>query len=435
MKVALSAYRWAEDQAAQQVWSYREISRCGNLGSSAYTGQIEESLRTQVETLLPLPLSIDLPITDQGPRFSVITPQSIKDMLLNYLPWQAQEFSVELPSMPTIPTMITAGLRFDSGIQIEFDVELKLVGIVPEHIVGELEEFQPLSLKPHDPVLQVLRRYIESAPDTDNLTRYERTGIVLITAFRFGYSQAEWIKELIIGWPKLRQRYLEESQVQVVIREVTALIARMGVLRLDWSPRVPPFEEIAGVVKIALERRLSEGAEWLQYVPEEPLDAQTHRVGVLVRGISVGEILVQRQISFLPDRVREELMTTKPLSTGTSQFITDEDVITFADRETGKAVDLTDSLGRPDYRSRSEALARVCHFLLDRDLLDNTQFRRTLWSYYAAKGAEQLPKDVKNARYYYLQFLRMYYQEGMREHLKALAPSSFPSWPTYLLPI
>lgn len=428
MKEALSAFKGSEDPAAQQVWSYlAESPDAASLAVQIELRRIEASLRTQVADSIPLPLSIILPIADQGPNFPIITPRSMKDRLLGCLPWQAQEFDVQLPSMPTIPTTITVGVRFISGIQIGIEVELTLVSDpVPEHMAGELAEFQSLILRPNDLVLQVLQDYVQSTSSTDLFTRYERTGTVLVTAFHYGYSRTKWIKELLGGWPQLRQQYLEENQVQAVIREVTAIVARMGVVHLDWSLRTPSLEEIAGVAKRALEQKLTEGAKWLQCVSKERLDAQTHRVEVMVRGTSVGEILVRRKISFLPDRVREELIAARPFNMDLYQFMTDEESITFADRETGRAVDLKDGSGRADYRARTEALARVCRFLLDRDLLDNTQFRRTLWSYYAAKGAEQLGKNLNNARYYYLQFLRMYYQEGMREHLKALAPLEFP---------
>lgn len=431
MREALQALKYSKSFPAVMVWRYLLGEADERLDRLVVESKLLAERKTWLaerEAQLPDPIVVPVERTEYGPQLDTITPERIHQVVEELLGERVPDLRVRSAFPFTRPGEYLLELEFFKGLVLSrtIRIEVNQDELPPDCLEG-LREASPISLPKTRDTLEALRQYLDEASPSDILTYYPRMSSVLITAYDAGHWKSPWVQNVLREWRASRQEYVLNRK----LREVGELVEQLN-RRGPWMiPEQYDAEEFSEqkVLEIA-QGIVSEDIELSQYPIELSFDGDVDRVslhvGVFWQQLPIGELKLVRPSILMPADIRREILRAELSHLAEMTNCTSEQrLLKIADRENRNALRIVDERNRRDYPARARYLAGICRVLLERGKIEEVQFKRTLTCYYAARGGEFFMGDPLKARRYYLLFFRMLYQEGMLEHLKAIAPLDY----------
>lgn len=428
IREALGPFRHSESLPAIIIWRCLSGEADEKLDHPITKSKLLAERKAWLETNLPDPIVVPVEIAKHGPRLDTLTSKRIREVV------------EQLIGEATPDLQISGSLSFsrlgDHLLQLEFSEGLVLSRTVrPELLQDELPSdcleglanASALSLSETADVMQALQQYLSGISPSDILVYYPRMGKVLITAYNAGYWKSPWVQDVLREWRSRQEEYVLNQE----LREVGKLVERLN-RRGPWmiSEQYDTEELFEQKVLEVARGIVSEDAGLSQYPInlsyDGGMDLPVLPVAVLLRRVPVGTIRLLRSATFMPvDIHRDILQAGISHLTDMRNCTSEQKLLEIADRENKNALKIVDEQNRRDHPARAQYLAGICRVLLERGMIAGVQFKRTLTCYYVDRGREFFMNDPPRARRYYLLFFQMLYQEGMLEHLKAIAPLDY----------
>jgi len=384
---------------------------------------------TEYEARLPDPIMVPVEITEYGPQLDIITPERVHRSVEQLLGETASDFQVRSVFPFTRLGGYSLQIEFLKGFVLSRTIRLELrQEKLPLDCLAGLKRTSPIPLPETADIGEWLQQYLAQASPSDILAYYPRMSDVLMTAYNAGYWKSPWVQDVLREWRTRREEYALNRK----LREVGEIVEQLN-RRGPWV--IPEQHDTEGLS----EQKVLEIAQGIVFEDVEPsrypiklgfdggVDRVVLPVEVSLQRVPIGTIRLLRHIVFLPtDICRKILQAEVSHLTEMVNCTSEQELLDIADRENSDALRIVDERKRPDHAARARYLAGICRVLLERGVVVEVQFKRTLTCYYAARGGEFFYiDDPLKARRYYLLFFRMLYQEKMLEHLKAIAPLDY----------
>lgn len=433
---ALSDRKYQTDFYSRMIWGYLlgEHDQLNALKGEVLTQKLVNERKIWVETVLPKPLLVKIPTTPNGPIFESVTSQSLRKYICSFLVgYSGIEVSGTFPLIGEGTHSIL--LSFNDGVTIELFVELMLDNEPLPNWV--LERFQALSLIPIGYDVDVIAHFqqlIEKDSPSDILNYYPALGNILYTSYKMGYWKNEIVRNFFVEWEKRYDEYVLNIEIQRIRSVVDDVNQAANLIPLEEDDENLDRKKIELMAIKLLEEKSSFPLEKVGVVCSDSEFAKKSiiNVDITLGNIPIGKIHLNRATLFLPQSVRKEIFEIEiPYLLDRLRSIKSLDsLIDAADNETKHAVDhLSPDAVDPDLNdmdNRANHLAVICRVLMERGDISSWQFKRTLTSYYAARGQETLDDHPLQSRRYLLLFYRMIFQEKVNQHLKAIKPFDYP---------
>ncbi len=429
VREALEEFKTSGDFATTAVWRYL----CGELeeglGRLVLEKKVLQEKMAWVESRVPEPLSLLVETAQGGPQFSKLTAEAVGNRIREYLGEPAEDLQVNTSLPLSRAGDYAVRLQFSGGLELTRTIRVQLErDELPPDCADGFSDVPLLSVLGTQDILKQLQESLSKESPGEILSYFPLMASVLRTAFDEGYWKSAWVQSVLQEWRARREEYLLNKE----LKEAGERLAQIN----DRGPWTIPEEDDTDNLTERRILEISQGViERSGPVSERPLDMRVDGgmtrsvlcVQVSVMGSPIGTLTLLRSVPFLPTVVRREIQAASTASLGhLASIMSNDDMLSAANKENREALKVVDGQGRPDYSARSRQLAAICRVLLERGLVDNVQFKRTLSCFYAARGGELFRSSPLQARTYYLLFFRMLFREKMLEYMKAFRALDYP---------
>ena len=433
-KQILAEYKNSGDYHSHILWKYLSGEQSELLDKEIVLKKMEQERINWVQSIIPNPFVVKIPINANGPRVDFISKEYVTDLIAKELQGYSGRLEIIIKDFRARVGEYSAQLLLDDDIQIKFEIHFALEqDPLPLDIAQRLSEANDLiagrddSIS-HADIVLFLQNTLDCEPQSDVLSFYPLMGDVLKTAYNYGFWKLPWIQGVYHEWKSKYNEYILNSEIELIRGRIKSLNDIGNLIPDEYDNDYLDKAKIEKIAQDLLNSDVILSSKNLRILfDEEAVDNELIAVSVFFNNLPGGKFLFHRVASFLPSHIRDEIKRADLSNLVRLKNVnSDQDLFKIADQETKHGSELRDENDRPDYIARSNYLAGVCRVLMERGKVESIQFKRTLTHYYAAKGPTLLDGNPIIARFYFLMFYRMMYKESINEHLKAIKPLDYP---------